>query len=53
MVPTVVGSVWKGLKFVFTWAVLRWSKTSSGFKKMISRDGRNEDLGLGVTSQHF
>ena len=46
MVEVVLGSVWNS-KFVFTRAVSRQSKTSTHFMEMISRDGRNEDLGFG------
>ena len=44
MVQVVLDSAWSRLKCVFTWTVLRWNKTSSGFKEMLSRDDRNEDL---------
>ena len=46
MVEVVLGSVWNR-KFIFTGAVSRQSKTSTHFKEMVSRDGRNEDLGFG------
>lgn len=52
MVEVVLGTVWNR-KFVFTWAVSRQSKTSTHFKEMVSRDGRNEDLGLGSDESEF